>query len=73
MAKIKIASVLSFEKKLVPSDGYMYGTSWDKRNEVKPLSLIEKSVRGTISNRLEDSVKGDPTKLNGEVEIDILQ
>jgi len=70
MAKIKVASVLSFEKKLVPSDGYMYGTTWDKRSEPKPnpLTLIEKSVRGTISNRLKDAVKGDSVKLNAEIE-----
>lgn len=70
MAKNKnaVASVLSFEKKLVPSDGYMYGTSWDNRNQVTPLKLIEKSVRGTISNRLKPAVKNDPMKLNAEVE-----
>lgn len=70
MAKNKnsIASVLSFEKKLVPSDGYMYGTTWDNRNEYKPLALNEKSVRGTISNRLKPAVKSDPLKLNAEVE-----
>lgn len=53
-----LASVLSFEKKLVLSDGYMYGTTWEKRNETaRPVMLVEKSVRGTISNRLKDSVK----------------
>lgn len=48
-------SVLAFEKKLVPSDGFMFGTDWDNREDCKkctPLKLIEKSVRGTISNRL---------------------
>ncbi|WP_325148072.1 type I-F CRISPR-associated protein Cas7f/Csy3, partial [Fangia hongkongensis] len=25
-------SVLAFEKKLVPSDGYMYGTNWHDRS-----------------------------------------
>ena len=50
-----LASVLSFEKKLVLSDGYMYGTTWEKRNETaRPVMLVEKSVRGTISNRLKD-------------------
>ncbi|MEA2091527.1 MAG: type I-F CRISPR-associated protein Csy3 [Campylobacterota bacterium] len=73
MAKIKVASVLSFEKKLVPSDGYMYGTSWENRSEFKSLKLIEKSVRGTISNRLKDAVKKDPIKLNAEVEKPNLQ
>jgi len=65
------ASVLAFEKKLVPSDGYMYGTQWDDRNNKSkqtPLELIEKSVRGTISNRLKAAIKSDPVKLNAEVE-----
>lgn len=63
-----VASVLAFEKKLVPSDGYFYGTSWDNRAEQTALKLIEKSVRGTISNRLKPAVAGDPIKLNAEVE-----
>ena len=63
-----VASVLAFEKKLVPSDGYFYGTSWDNRAEQTALKLLEKSVRGTISNRLKPAVAGDPMKLNTEVE-----
>ena len=66
--KDNIASVLAFEKKLVPSDGYMYGTKWEERHLVAPLKLQEKSVRGTISNRLKAAVKNDPAKLNAEVE-----
>ena len=66
--KENIASVLAFEKKLVPSDGYMYGTDWEERNKQTPLQLIEKSVRGTISNRLKAAVQKDPAKLNAEVE-----
>ena len=69
--KDNIASVLAFEKKLVPSDGYMYGTIWDERDKSSsPLSLHEngKSVRGTISNRLKPAIQKDPVKLNSEVE-----
>jgi CRISPR-associated protein Csy3 len=33
-----------------------------------PLKLQEKSVRGTISNRLKSAIAKDPTKLNAEVE-----
>jgi len=76
MAKndLSVASVLAFEKKLVLSDGYMYGTTWEKRfNETTPLVLIEKSVRGTISNRLKPAVQNDPVKLNAEVEKPNLQ
>jgi len=70
MAKVKnvIASVLAFEKKLVTSDGYMYGTTWEEKEKVSPLKLIEKSVRGTISNRLKPAIKNDLAKLNAEVE-----
>lgn len=66
--KIEVASVLSFEKKLVPSDAFLYGTQWNDRDNVKPLALIEKSVRGTISNRLKPATVNDPLKLNAEVE-----
>jgi CRISPR-associated protein Csy3 len=66
--KENIASVLAFEKKLVASDGYMFGTTWDDRTQISPLPLQEKSVRGTISNRLKPAIKGDPAKLNAEVE-----
>ena len=77
MAKEKnvaVASVLSFEKKLVPSDAYLYGTTWDERaDKATALPLVEKSVRGTISNRLKDAIKKDPLKLNAEVEKPNLQ
>lgn len=62
-----VASVLAFEKKLVPSDGYFYGTTWKNRTEQSPLKLIEKSVRGTISNRLK-AADADPLKLDAKVE-----
>jgi len=76
--KENTASVLAFEKKLVPSDGRMYGTIWDKRNEqCSPLSLIEKSVRGTISNRPnkkdKQAFEKDPAKLDAKVENPNLQ
>lgn len=74
MAKINdTASVLAFEKKLVPSDGYLYGTNWNNKGEFTPLFLQEKSVRGTISNRLKAAVQNDPAKLNAEVEKPNLQ
>lgn len=44
---VKLSSVLAFEKKIVPSDGYMYSVIWDKRNDVfsrNPVNIIEKSV-----------------------------
>lgn len=69
MAKNKdTVSVLAFEKKLVPSDGYLFGCQWETKKQAIPLALQEKSVRGTISNRLKAAVKNDPVKLNAEVE-----
>jgi CRISPR-associated protein Csy3 len=70
MSKIP-ASVLAFEKKLVPSDGIMYGTTWENRNNAaEPLTLQEKSVRGTISNRLKKSEEG---KIDAKIESANLQ
>jgi CRISPR-associated protein Csy3 len=69
MSKKIDASVLAFEKKLVPSDGLMFGTTWNGRNEqAQALTLQEKSVRGTISNRLKKAIANDPLKLDAEIE-----
>ena len=69
-----LATVLSFEKKIVLSDGLMYGTTWENRQtQATALPLHEKSVRGTISNRLKSVVANDPAKLNAEVEKPNLQ
>lgn len=64
MSKIS-ASVLAFEKKLVPSDALMFGTTWQNKAQTTPLKLQEKSVRGTISNRLKTSKEG---KLDAKIE-----
>ncbi len=67
--KISVASVLAFEKKIVPSDARMYGATWDSREEKQvPIKLVEKSVRGTISNRMKKADRMDPVKINKEVE-----
>lgn len=64
--KLTLPTVLAFEKKLVPSDGFLYGGFWGDET-FKPLSLFEKSVRGTISNRQKPSMIADPLKLNAKV------
>lgn len=63
---LKVPGVLAFERKLAPSDARMYSTQWDKRGEnaEQPLSLVEKSVRGTISNRLSTGKGDDPAKID---------
>jgi len=65
--KENTASVLAFEKKLVPSDGYMYGTNWNDREQVTPLKLLEKSVRGTASHRMKKVTDQNIAKLNMDI------
>ena len=67
--KENIASVLAFEKKLVPSDGYMYGTTWEERETTAlALRLQVKSVRGTASHRMKKVTDNDIAKLNMAIE-----
>lgn len=71
MAKndIKTASVLAFERVLDISDAFFWQT--DSQNKDKSLSIVtiqEKSVRGTVSNRLPNAVANDPVKLGAKIE-----
>ena len=70
---ITIPTVLACEKKLVPSDARFFGTQWCSRhveNMQTPLKLIEKSIRGTISNRIKQK---DVLRLDAEVSVPNLQ
>jgi len=72
---LKTASVLAFERKLDPSDALFFAGDWDARdNNVawQPVALREKSVRGTISNRLKAKDQ-DPAKLDAAIEHPNLQ
>lgn len=62
-----IASVLAFEKKLVPSDGYLFGCQWETKEQAIPLALQEKSVRGTVSHRLNKGGEKDIMKLDMDI------
>lgn len=73
--KLKTASVLAFERKLDPSDGMLLAGRWDKRDEREdwtPVNLREKSVRGTISNRLKTKDQ-DPAKMDAAIQNPNLQ
>lgn len=64
-----VPSVLAFERKLDPSDAIFSTGNWDDRNISNPwpcLTLREKIIRGTISNRLKgnDEVDADPKSAN---------
>ena len=68
--ELKTASVLAFERKLDPSDALLFGGDWSARNAAQgwtPITLREKSIRGTISNRLKTKDQ-DPAKLDAAIE-----
>ena len=75
---LKTASVLAFERKLDPSDALLFSGAWAARAtsaDWQPVKLREKSVRGTISNRLKDKSKEqtDPAKLDAAIQNPNLQ
>lgn len=68
--KKEIVSVLSYEKKIVPSSGFMFATTWKNRNNSEfdtPIMVGESTIKGTIGHRLKPAIKNDPMKLNREV------
>lgn len=73
--ELKTASVLAFERKLDPSDALFYAGKWSARDNMQTWTMIanrEKSVRGTISNRLKTKDQ-DPAKLDAQIENPNLQ
>lgn len=69
-----LATVLAFERKIDTSDAYLWQTSSQEANAAKtPVIVREKSVRGTISNRLKNAITSDPMKLDAEIQKPNLQ
>lgn len=72
---LKTASVLAFERKLDPSDALFFAGDWSSRDSIvgwDTIKIREKSVRGTISNRLKTKEQ-DPAKLDAAIENPNLQ
>lgn len=72
---LKTASVLAFERKLDPSDATFHAGRWDAQADATawtPVQVREKSVRGTISNRLKAGAQ-DPAKLDAAIQNPNLQ
>ena len=68
MSKLTTTSVLAFESKLACSDAVMHSGNWQSRAEKNgwtAIQVTEKSVRGTISNRLKGA---KASKIDAEVE-----
>ena len=74
MSQIKNPSVLAFERKIDPSDAVFYAVNWSgpDNGDAVPVALREKSVRGTISNRMKGG-EADPAKLDAAIENPNLQ
>ena len=73
--KLTTATVLAFERKLDPSDAVFHAGLWADQahaNAWAPVTVREKSVRGTISNRLKTKDQ-DPAKLDAAIENPNLQ
>ena len=74
MSKLTTASVLAFQRNLDISDGLFFqANSKDQNQADTPINIREKSVRGTISNRLKKAIAADPVKLDAEVQKPNLQ
>jgi len=72
---LSTASVLAFERKLDPSDAVFYSGNWEDRKDAsawKEINVREKSVRGTISNRMKGSAP-DPAKFDADIQKPNLQ
>ncbi|GJJ80875.1 CRISPR-associated protein Csy3 [Pasteurella canis] len=69
MSKLSTPSVLAFERNLDISDA-IFSQKDSKNDQDEPIALRirEKSVRGTISNRLKNAITNDPAKLDAETE-----
>ena len=70
---LKTASVLAFERNLDISDAFFWqmdskNPNEKTANEKTMVTVQEKSVRGTISNRLKNTITNDPAKLDAETE-----
>ena len=69
--KLKTPSVLAFEGKMACSDAVMFAGDWAERTDNthwQPVMVNEKSVRGTISNRMKGPKANDPAKLDAEIQ-----
>ncbi|MGR3807378.1 type I-F CRISPR-associated protein Csy3 [Pasteurella testudinis] len=66
---LTVASVLAFERNFDISDAvFSQIDSNNAETKEKAVEIREKSVRGTISNRLKNPIKNDPVKLDAEIQ-----
>ena len=73
MPALKTATVLAFERNLDISDAVFSQYDSASTNSPTVVAVRPKSIRGTISNRLNSKVTNDPVKLNAEIQKPNLQ
>lgn len=71
--QLQTPSLLAFQRSIYCSDARMWEASIDDRSERTPIWVKEKSVRGTISNRLSKKDAADPAKLDAKIRVPNLQ
>lgn len=67
--KITTPSVLAFERSIDPSDALFFAGNWHDIDDIKnwqPIEVGEKTIRGTISNRLKTQ-GNDSAKLDAKI------
>ncbi|HBC0017997.1 TPA: type I-F CRISPR-associated protein Csy3 [Enterobacter hormaechei subsp. xiangfangensis] len=75
-ATVKTPASLAFERRICPSDAVMTAGRWadrDNAGEWAGVQVIEKSVRGVISNRLKNANSSDPAKMKHNIDAANLQ
>ena len=68
MSNLTTASVLAFERNLDITDGFLEQANSEQPEVTNPVIIRDKSVRGTISNRLKNAIANDPAKLDAEIQ-----
>lgn len=65
--KLETASVLAFERNFDISDAILSQKKQADKDST-PVLITEKSIRGTISNRLKNAIASDPVKLDAAIQ-----
>lgn len=64
------STIFALNKRIAPSAAVFYGAKWNDRHgeNLEPLVNQDKTVKGTMSHHIKNTVAGDPMKLQREIE-----
>ncbi|MCF4010653.1 type I-F CRISPR-associated protein Csy3 [Rheinheimera sp. UJ63] len=69
--KLTLPEVLSFSGRISPSEALFEGGRWEDRHDAgkfAPIMITQKTIRGTISNRLKENIANNPLKVDAEIQ-----